>query len=325
MISDEVLLGELQKIQDEAIRNFPEDLAGLYDPLKHMLGQKGKQVRPLLCLRACLSQGGSYENAIMPALALEWFHNFTLIHDDVMDNADTRRGLPTVAKKWGANAALLSGDVLLMKSMQLLHSYSGPNKDRITELFIQMATGICEGQQMDMDFEKKENAGLEGYIEMVSLKTAILFGSSLKIGALAGNGGEQEANHLFECGLKIGIAFQILDDLMDVFPRSEQFGKKVGGDIIQGKKTWLRIKAENLADQNPLQKKELVMAFNEPDLEKRVEWVKQHFRNMNIEALALQEAGNFSEAGFDHLRKTKPSVYRDQLENLLKNLLNRLS
>ncbi len=215
---------------------------GLYEPIEYTLSSGGKRLRPQLVLMATEMFGGDTSKAINAALAIEVFHNFTLLHDDVMDNAPIRRGKPTVHKRWNANTAILSGDQMMIEAYTLIQDYS----KEVWQVFNQMAREICEGQQRDIDFETQASVKTEEYIEMIRQKTSVLLGAALKIGAIIADANEQQKNAIYDFGVNLGLAFQIQDDYLDCFGDESTFGKRIGGDILEEKKTWLRITAEKI-------------------------------------------------------------------------------
>lgn len=226
---------------------LPEKPALLYDPIRYVCGSGGKRIRPALTLLACNLFSDYPENAINPALAIELFHNFTLIHDDIMDGSSLRRGKPTVHKKWDDNVGILSGDAMLIKAYEIL-SYSP--KQILHELFVifnKTASEVCEGQQYDMDYQASMSVTIQDYLQMIELKTSVLLAASLKIGSLCGGASEKDANLLYSFGKDLGIAFQLQDDLLDVYADQQVFGKSVGSDIIANKKTFLLVSAIKLA------------------------------------------------------------------------------
>lgn len=229
--------------------HFGKNPRELYEPIDYTMTLGGKRIRPLFLLMGCDLFGGKIKDAVSPALSIEIFHNFTLVHDDIMDNAPLRRNKPTVYKKWNNNIALLSGDVMLVWAYRLLSRCDKNKFPKILEIFNETAIKVCEGQQLDMNFERRNNVSIEEYVEMIGLKTAALIAGSLKIGAILGGANENNANLLYQFGKNIGIAFQLQDDFLDVFGNSEKFGKQVGGDIIANKKTFLLLKAFQLADE----------------------------------------------------------------------------
>jgi geranylgeranyl diphosphate synthase type II len=238
------------------VRHFPESPASLYDPCEYFLGLGGKRIRPIMCLMGNELFDNISPEAYDVATAIELFHNFTLIHDDIMDKAPLRRGLLTVHTKYNESTALLSGDVLLIQAYEYLNKVRSKSLNRIIALFNKTARQVCEGQQLDMDFEQMENVGLEEYIQMIGLKTSVLLASSLQMGAILGGAGDANAKHLYEFGLNLGIAFQVQDDYLDAFGDPDKFGKQVGGDIVANKKTFLMIHALAVAtvtDKDELQ------------------------------------------------------------------------
>jgi len=220
---------------------------GLYEPIGYVLSLGGKRIRPALTLMACDLFSEDVQVAVNTAIALEVFHNFTLLHDDIMDRADVRRGRPTVHKKWDDNTAILSGDVMQIASYQFIAKTPSQYLKPVLDLFSQTAAEICEGQQYDVDFENREVVKAEEYLEMIRLKTAVLLGCALKTGAWIGGAGEEDAQLLYDFGINIGLAFQLKDDLLDVYGDEKTFGKKIGGDILCNKKTYLLIHALELA------------------------------------------------------------------------------
>ncbi len=243
-------------------RHFPAFPATLYDPLEEFLQNTGKRIRPVLCLMGNELFGEIQQDAFHTAAAVELFHNFTLIHDDIMDKAPLRRGKPTVHAVHGEPTALLGGDVMLVVAYDYLNRLSSDYLGRAIQLFNKTAKEVCEGQQLDMDFEKKSTVTLEEYLQMISLKTSVLLASSLQLGALIGGAGESNQQHIYEFGLNLGIAFQIQDDYLDAFGDPEKFGKQVGGDIQSNKKTFLMIHALETADSDDLKTLNQLMAEN---------------------------------------------------------------
>lgn len=223
---------------------FTAEPAGLYDPLRYMIEIGGKRIRPRLCLTTySLYKDPLTDEILSPAAALEVFHSFTLIHDDIMDKADVRRGVPTVYKKWDENTAILSGDVMSIESYKLLAKAPAAVLPQALELFSKTAAEVCEGQQYDMDFEDMESVPMEDYLKMIGLKTAVLIACSAKMGALIAGAPAQECNLLYKFGYDLGLAFQIADDWLDTYGDPAVFGKAIGGDIVNNKKTWLLTKA----------------------------------------------------------------------------------
>ena len=215
----------------------------LYLPIGYALESGGKRIRPVLVLMACDLFGGAKDDAMGAALAIEVFHNFTLLHDDIMDNAETRRNRLTVHKKWNANTAILSGDAMMIKSYEFLENTPAHLWTKLFPIFTRTALEVCEGQQYDMNFETCEEVTLDEYFNMIRLKTAVLLGAALQLGAIIGGASDDDAQHLYDFGIAIGIAFQLKDDYLDTFGDEKSFGKRIGGDIVCGKKTFLLINA----------------------------------------------------------------------------------
>lgn len=236
----------LQIIKD-AISNLrlPEQPAGLYDPIRYTLDCGGKRLRPVLTLAACEAMGKEPMTAIHQAIAIEMFHNFTLLHDDVMDKADVRRGRPTVHIKWNEETAIMSGDAMLTTSTMLLAVKAGEQLAQALELFNGTAMNIYEGQQYDMDFESRNDVTVEEYMEMIRLKTSVLLGCACAMGALMAGAPFETQVRFFDYGVNLGLAFQLQDDYLDTYGNPETFGKAIGGDILNDKKTWLLIMAMN--------------------------------------------------------------------------------
>ena len=223
---------------------FTAEPAGLYDPLRYMMEIGGKRIRPRLCLTTySLFKDSFCEEILAPASALEVFHSFTLIHDDIMDKADVRRGVPTVYRKWDENTAILSGDVMSIESYKLIAKAPATVLPQVLNLFSQTAAEVCEGQQYDMDFENMQHVPMEAYMKMIGLKTAVLIACAAKMGAIIGGASEEQCELLYKYGYDLGLAFQVADDWLDTFGDPKVFGKAIGGDILNNKKTWLMIKA----------------------------------------------------------------------------------
>lgn len=237
----DALQNELQQIQ------YGQDPPELYTPIRYIMSLGGKRMRPLLTLMAAYLFTDDWRKAIRPALGVEVFHNFTLMHDDIMDKAPLRRGQPTVHEKWNANVAILSGDVMLVNAYQLMLHTETDKLKRAMERFSRTAAEVCEGQQLDMNFETRWDVTEDEYINMIRLKTSVLLGFALELGGLIAGASPDTQQHLYEGGMNIGIGFQLKDDLLDVYGDPAKFGKQVGGDIIANKKTFLLIEALQLA------------------------------------------------------------------------------
>ena len=278
--------------------HFPSEPASLYQPNDYFLKLGGKRIRPVLCLMGNELFDDLKEDTWKVAVAIELFHNFTLIHDDIIDNAPLRRGQQTIHEKFGRNTALLSGDVMLVTAYEYLNKISGKYIFSITRLFNKTAKEVCEGQQLDIDFEKQETVSFDQYMKMIELKTSVLLAASLKMGAILGGAGERNQNLLYEFGKKLGLAFQVQDDYLDAFGDPGKFGKQVGGDIVANKKTFLLIHA--LENATGSQKKELkkLMDSNASD---KVEKTVRIFKDCKVDEWARQLKNKFLDEAYVHL------------------------
>ncbi len=228
-----------------AHQDYDAEPRELYEPIHYILSLGGKRLRPALTLAACELLGGKTEDALMPAIGIEIFHNFSLVHDDIMDNASVRRGQKTVHEKWNTNIAILSGDAMLVKAYQYLGATEQEVLPKLLRSFSKMAIEVCEGQQYDMNFESKDTVNEDDYLEMIRLKTSVLLGAALEAGAIIARASDIACKALYNFGVNIGLAFQMQDDLLDSFGNADKFGKRIGGDILNGKKTLLYIYARN--------------------------------------------------------------------------------
>ncbi len=297
---------ELQKliseeINREIIRLNETEPTNLYGPIGYTLAMGGKRLRPVMVLMACNLFTDKIEKAFPAALAIEVFHNFTLLHDDIMDQADMRRNSLAVHKKYNVNIAILSGDTMLVMAYDYLQKSETENLAKMIRLFSDTALEVCEGQQYDMDFETRMNVSIHEYLNMIRLKTAVLLACSLKMGALAANAPERISDLLYVFGLDLGIAFQLQDDLLDVFADQEKFGKKIGGDIISNKKTFLLLKALELSDEAT--KKELLewIEKNEFDHQEKVMAVKNIYTKLKIKEITENNIEDFYQSALDVL------------------------
>lgn len=275
----------------------------LYDPIKYTLGIGGKRIRPVTTLMGCELFSGDYTKALPQAIAIELFHNFTLIHDDIMDNAPIRRGKETVYRKWDANIAILSGDTLFALAYQYAMQADNSILKNILEVFNQTAIEVCEGQQFDLNYETDSAVSADDYINMIRLKTGVLFGASLKIGALIGGASCDDANLIYDFGVNIGLGFQLKDDLLDTFGNEGIFGKKTGGDITSNKKTILYILA--LEKANKIDGDKLRHLYQESDIsdEQKIEQVKEIFLKYNVDTSANELIDKYFEIGIESLNK----------------------
>ncbi len=295
----ELLLDKINLLLDQ--EKFRKKPLNLYEPIDYTLSLGGKRLRPVLVLMAADLLGTDPEKAMYPALGIEIFHNFTLVHDDIMDNAPIRRGKPSVYKKWNPNIAILSGDTMFALAFEYVAKVEKDLLPDILDLFTQTAREVCEGQQYDMDFEDREHVGLEEYLEMIRLKTAVLLACSLKTGAIISRTGQENIDKLYACGMNMGMAFQLMDDLLDTYSDPEKFGKKSGGDIIEGKKTYLYLKALELADE----KLKIVLRdkySQKGDPGNKVMEIKKIFSHLNIENLTRKKVHEYSDKAVELIR-----------------------
>ncbi|MDC1069143.1 polyprenyl synthetase family protein [Flavobacteriales bacterium] len=295
-------LSQIAEIIEAEINNisYLKDPENLYSPIEYTMELGGKRIRPILLLISYQLFNDNFERAFSPAKAIELFHNFTLLHDDIMDKAPLRRGKITVHKKWNNNIAILSGDVMMIHAYQLLAQVESKYLKSILNIFNKAAIEVCEGQQWDMDFESKDDVPLIDYMQMIEFKTAVLLAASLKIGAVLADAKKKDQNHLYEFGLNMGIAFQLKDDLLDVFGTSKLFGKKIGGDILANKKTFLYLKALQISDlSTKLKLKKLYISENENDT--KVEKVKKIFVDLNIKKHTLDLMKSYYIKAMKHL------------------------
>ncbi len=279
-----------QEVNDLQLGQQP---ASLYDPLYYMMQLGGKRMRPLLTLFGCALYTPQWAKSIMPALGAEVFHNFTLIHDDLMDNADVRRGKPTVHVKWNMPTAVLSGDVMLVKAYQLMMQSPEHSLRIVLDKFNRMAAGVCEGQQYDMQYAQAYEVSLMQYLEMIKLKTAILPAFCLEIGAIIGGAPEPEAQKLYELGILLGIGFQLMDDLLDVYGNPDAFGKQMGGDIIENKNTFLLIKAKQIAQSYMAEELRYWLEAKEFKPDEKIVAVRGIYDFLNIKELTTKEIESY--------------------------------
>jgi len=307
---------QLQTIINKAIADtqYTAEPAELYAPITYLMQLGGKRMRPVLVLVSTELFGGNVSKALDAAIGIELFHNFTLMHDDIMDKAPLRRGNPTVHVKWNESAAILSGDVMFVEAYKLMIRVDDSILRKVLDVFSDTASGVCQGQQADMNFEKRDHVNLEEYIEMIRLKTAVLLAGSMQIGALIGGAEKEQADLLYEFGENLGLAFQLQDDILDVYGDPEKFGKQVGGDILADKKTFLLIKARELA--NGETSTELAKWLNQPDVQavNKVNAITSIYDSLGVRKLAEAEMENF-------VRKALNALDKITVENSRKELL----
>ena len=296
---------------------------GLYAPIEYILSLGGKRLRPLLALMATEAFGNNPEEALPAALSVEVFHNFTLIHDDIMDQAPLRRGAPSVHNKWDENTGILSGDAMLIQAYQCLETYPNELFFKLIKHTSKTALEVCEGQQYDMDFETQKDVTISAYLEMIRLKTAVLVGHSLKIGAWIGNASDQEAQLLYDFGVLLGMAFQIQDDYLDAFGDPKDFGKQVGGDILENKKTILY--HEVMKSGNIKEKKELIQWYDTTvKNNQKVIAVKGIFKSSGASIASQKLVTSYTEDAFKKLESLIISAQgKELLIEFGQNLMNR--
>ena len=303
------------------VRHFPTEPVSLYDPAQYILSLGGKRIRPVLCL-----MGNELVNKINPdtwhvATAIELFHNFTLIHDDIMDKAPLRRGMETVHFRFGDSTALLAGDVMLVVAYDYVNKINKDCLQKVIRLFNKTAKEVCEGQQLDMDFEKKEKVSFDEYLNMIELKTSVALAASLQLGGILGGAGEGNQQHLYEFGKNLGIAFQVQDDYLDAFGDPDKFGKQVGGDILSNKKTFLSIHATEVA--TALQLQALTDLNNSNEIYK-VEKVLQIYKDTKADAWAKELKDKYYKISMQHLEEIAVlSARKKPLMELAEYLINR--
>jgi geranylgeranyl diphosphate synthase type II len=296
-----------------SFKGLPDNL---YDPMNYIMSLGGKRIRPLLAMIGNQLAKGNIQNGIYVGHVMEVFHNFSLVHDDIMDKADTRRGKPTVHKKWDEPTAILSGDNMLVKAFELLINYTGPNKDGILKTFTTTAAEVCEGQQNDMDFENRNDVDVVSYLDMIQNKTAVLLGCSIKCGALSANCNEDISNQLYDFAINIGMAFQLMDDYLDTFGNSDITGKIKGGDILQGKKTWFFLNSQHIDIQKHNQ------LFIKHNSKTKVDDIISHWKDIELDKQCFQLIEDYNKKAHSILERIEKSGFDSQL---LIELLNYLS
>ncbi|MFM6954414.1 MAG: polyprenyl synthetase family protein [Sphingobacteriaceae bacterium] len=306
---------ELQAVLAEAVnaKTYPQQPAELYEPISYLLAMSGKRMRPVLLLMGCELFNGDIKKAIDPALAVEVFHNFTLMHDDIMDKAPLRRGKQTVHEKWNVNIAILSGDVMLVQGyILLLNSLEEKLLRPVLRVFNETAVSVCEGQQFDMNFEIQSNVSLPDYIEMIRLKTAVLLGGSLKIGALIAGASTAESDLLEGFGEDLGIAFQIQDDILDVYGNPDKFGKQLAGDILANKKTYLLIKAQELAKENDADELTYWLEASNYQADEKIKAITELYNRLGVRELAETAMQDYAKKAIEQLDKIQVDPIRKE-------------
>ncbi|MDR1557245.1 MAG: polyprenyl synthetase family protein [Tannerellaceae bacterium] len=316
-----------QRLEYEISRlRFDRPPESLYAPIGYILSLGGKRIRPTLTLMACNIYSDTVEPSIAPALCMEVFHNFTLLHDDLMDQADKRRNKPTVHKAWNENTAILSGDAMLIVAYRLIAGSHPSHLKELLDLFTTTALDICGGQQYDMEFEKRTDVSEAEYLEMIRLKTAVLLACSLKAGAITGGAPEEDAGHLYQYGLGIGMAFQLQDDLLDVYGDARTFGKNIGGDILCNKKTFLLIQA--LTEATEAQKEEMYRWFEQKtfDPARKIATFRRIYDDLGLREVTASKIEDFYNNALSHLGQlSAPAERLTVLKETGNSLLHRKS
>ncbi len=303
------------------VRHFPEHTPTLYDPAQYILSIRGKRIRPVCVYLANELFDEVTDDAFNAAASIELFHNFSLIHDDIMDKAPLRRGQQTVHDKYGENTALLAGDVMFVTAYEYLSKISATYLPRSIQIFNKTAKEVCEGQQLDMDFEQRESVSFDEYLNMITLKTSVLVAASLKMGAVLGGAGLGSQDHLYEFGKNLGIAFQVQDDYLDAFGDASKTGKQQGGDIIANKKTFLAIHASENASPEA---KALLKAFEQSNAPDKVEKTLSVFRECKADEWATQLKEKYFNLALSHLEEVAvQSPRKENLRKLAEELMNR--
>ena len=316
--SREIINNTLSKI------NLSDNPAELFNPIRYTLSTGGKRLRPALVLMTCELFSGKIDEAIMPALGIEMFHNFTLLHDDIMDKSPVRRNKPTVHNKWNENIAILSGDVMSILSYKYITKCNKEILPSVIDLFSQTAIMVCKGQQYDMNFEALQTVTVDEYLNMIELKTSVLIAASIKLGAILGGANQLDLNHMYNFGENLGMAFQIQDDLLDAYGDLKIFGKKPGTDIIANKKTFLLVKALEIASSeqkvriyNQLKKKDF-------DTDKKINEILSVYNELNIKDISEEMIKEYLSKSKSYLEKVSPDDFKkEQLKELFEILLNR--
>lgn len=322
MITVDICLDLIEK--EISYIELPENPELLYKPIRYVLQGGGKRFRPVITLLSCSLFSNDLSKALYPALSIELFHNFTLMHDDIMDKSEVRRNRPTVNSKWNNNIALLSGDALLIKAYEMLCKTEDPSLlKKLLFVFNETAIKVCEGQQLDMDFELRNDVTIDEYLEMIRLKTAVLIATSIKIGAMCGGADEQVTKKLYEFGENIGLAFQLQDDYLDVYGDKEVFGKKIGNDIITNKKTFLYVTAINHDNKSLVN--ELKYFFENSNIheDEKIEKVVSIYNKMKLKEITENKIREFYSRAFS-IFQSIPIIDKDQ-KNIFENYINKLA
>jgi geranylgeranyl diphosphate synthase type II len=307
-------VNQYREVFVQYLKKFPinREPSNLYDPVSYILTLKGKRLRPILTLMATDIFSNSYKSGLDAALAVEVFHNFSLVHDDIMDSAELRRGNKTVHKKWNVSTGILSGDVMLIQAYQLFENYEGEVFVDLAKLFSKTAIEVCEGQQYDVDFETRDNVKTSDYLKMITYKTAVLLGASMKMGAIIARASKEDQDKIYDFGKYLGIAFQLQDDYLDAFGDESKFGKKIGGDILENKKTFLYLKAiEFLGHEN---KSQLLALYSNNNIsEEKIIKAKVLFKESGSVDYTIKEIKKYTNSAFEILESLNISKEKKKL------------
>ncbi|SFC89061.1 polyprenyl synthetase family protein [Algibacter pectinivorans] len=319
----------IEKYQEEFIAyldNFStcKEPKNLYNPINYILGLGGKRLRPVLTLMTADIFSGTYKSALNAALSIEVFHNFSLVHDDIMDDAPLRRGQSTVHEKWDVNTGILSGDAMLIMAYQLFENYEPIVFQALAKLFSKTALEVCEGQQYDVDFEIRNDVTITEYLKMIEYKTAVLVGAAMKMGAIVAKASVEDQNNIYEFGRFLGIAFQLQDDYLDAFGDPKTFGKQVGGDIIENKKTYLYLKALEFSNESDRKELSQLFASNPDDVTTKIEVAKQFFVSTGSADATKNAIQEYTKKAFTVLESLNIAEDKKQLlKSFGNNLMNR--
>ena len=296
----------------------------LYHPIHYILGLGGKRMRPVLTLMSAEVFDADYKKALPAALAVEVFHNFSLVHDDIMDDAPLRRGNETVHEKWNLNTAILSGDAMLILAYQYFEKYNSDIFRKLAQLFSKTALEVCEGQQYDVDFETRDDVTIPEYLKMIEYKTAVLVAAAMKMGAIVSETSEENAEFIYDFGLNLGLAFQLQDDYLDAFGNPETFGKQVGGDIIENKKTYLYLKAMEFSNANQKEQLQHLFSIHPSDNSDKIETIKEIFNSTGASKATQQAIQDYTLKAFATLQKISiDNEKKEKLQSFGENLMGR--
>lgn len=308
-------------LEEQSITKEPKNL---YDPITYILGLGGKRMRPVLTLMTTEVFNANYEKALPAAMAVEVFHNFSLVHDDIMDDAPLRRGEVTVHEKWDINTGILSGDAMLILAYQYFEQYESNVFRDLAKLFSKTALEVCEGQQWDVDFETRTDVTISEYLKMIEYKTAVLVAAAMKMGAIVAQTSEENANLIYEFGLNLGLAFQLQDDYLDAFGDPETFGKQVGGDIIENKKTYLYLKAMAFSSKEEREILSNLFATQPSDYSNKIATVKEIFNKSGASKATQEAIQEYTFKAFDTLEKMSIAADKKEILKIFgENLMNR--